>query len=73
MLKHKLIAHNNKKYEGYKLHYMGYDYLAISKFKKAGLIDTIQMKIGVGKESDIYLVRSKENKLMVLKLARLGR
>ena len=31
------------------------------------------MKIGVGKESDIYLIRSKDNKLMVLKLARLGR
>lgn len=31
------------------------------------------MKIGVGKESDIYLVRSKDEKLMVLKLARLGR
>jgi len=31
------------------------------------------MKIGVGKESDIYLVRDKDNKLMVLKLARLGR
>ena len=31
------------------------------------------MKIGVGKESDVYLVRSLEDKLMVLKLARLGR
>ncbi len=31
------------------------------------------MKIGVGKESDVYLVRSQGNKLMVLKLARLGR
>ena len=41
LLKHKLIAHYNKKYEGYKLHYMGYDYLAISKFKKAGLLESI--------------------------------
>lgn len=31
------------------------------------------MKIGVGKESDVYLVRSNENKLLILKLARLGR
>lgn len=30
------------------------------------------MKIGVGKESDVYLVKSDDNKLMVLKLARLG-
>ena len=31
------------------------------------------MKIGVGKESDIYICRSPENKILVLKLARLGR
>lgn len=31
------------------------------------------MKIGVGKESDVYLVRTEENKLLILKLARLGR
>jgi RIO kinase 2 len=74
LLKHKLIAHSNdKKFEGYKLNYSGYDYLALSKFKKIGLISKIESKIGVGKESDIYLVRSEEDKLMVLKLARLGR
>lgn len=73
LLKHKLIAHYNKKYEGYKLHYTGYDFLALSKFRKNGLLKQVEMKIGVGKESDIYLVRSNEDKLMVLKLARLGR
>lgn len=31
------------------------------------------MKIGVGKESDIYLVKTKEDKLLIMKLARLGR
>ena len=31
------------------------------------------MKIGVGKESDIYIVRSSEDKILILKLARLGR
>ena len=34
LLKHKLIAHYNKKYEGYKLHYNGYDFLALSKLRK---------------------------------------
>lgn len=73
-LKHKLIAHSHdKKVDGYKLNYQGYDFLAISKFKKNGLLEKVETKIGVGKESDIYLVRSETNKLMVLKLARLGR
>lgn len=73
LLKHKLVAHTSKKYDGYKLHYLGYDYLALRIFKKLGAVQSIEMKIGVGKESDIYLVRSAENKLLVLKLARLGR
>lgn len=58
--------------DGYKLLFPGYDYLSICKFQKQGLLSEVKMKIGVGKESDIYLVKSAEGKLMVLKLARLG-
>lgn len=73
LLKHKLIEHTNQTYDGYRLNYSGYDYLAISAFKRAGLSLSVEAKIGVGKESDIYLVRTSEGKLLVLKLARLGR
>ena len=55
LLKHKLIMHYNKSYDGYALTYMGYDYLALKAFMKRGTITKVGIKIGVGKESDIYL------------------
>lgn len=73
LLKHKLIMHMNKVYDGYALTYGGYDYLAIKAFMKRGFIKSIGIKIGVGKESDIYLSESPEGETMVIKLARLGR
>jgi RIO kinase 2 len=39
---------------GYKLTYLGYDYLALNTLIKRGLIKDVLGKIGVGKESDIY-------------------
>ena len=73
LLKHKLIAHTGLNYDGYRLNFSGYDYLALNVFLKAGLISKLEMKIGAGKESDVYIARSPENKVLVLKLARLGR
>lgn len=55
LLKHKLVMHFNKQYDGYALTYMGYDYLALKAFMKRGTITKVGIKIGVGKESDIYL------------------
>lgn len=73
LLKHKLIMHFNKQYDGYALTYMGYDYLAIKAFMKRNHIKSIGIKIGVGKESDIYLAEQPEGQIVVIKLARLGR
>lgn len=73
LLKYKLVAHQSKPYDGFKLQFIGYDYLALSVFKKLGVVETVEHKVGVGKESDIFLCRNKEGKIVVLKLARLGR
>lgn len=73
LLKYKLIAHISKPYDGYKLNFLGYDFLALAVFKKLNVVTKIEMKVGVGKESDIYLCRNSENKIVILKLARLGR
>ena len=73
LLRHKLISHVNKKYDGYKVEFRGYDYLALQTFLKAGLELRVESRIGVGKESDVYLMRTRDDKLLVLKLARLGR
>lgn len=40
--------------DGYKLTYLGYDYLALQTFIKRGILKDVIGKIGVGKESDIY-------------------
>ena len=56
--KHKLIAHDNKKYDGYKLTYNGYDFLAIKALVNRGHLADVQMRIGVGKEADIHIAYS---------------
>lgn len=58
--------------DGYKLTYLGYDYLALYAFIKRGQIKSILGKMGVGKESDIYRCLSPSNEVVVLKLARFG-
>jgi RIO-like serine/threonine protein kinase len=55
LLKHKLIEHSNIKYDGYSLNYIGYDYLAIHTLMKRGILMKIGAKLGVGKESDVFI------------------
>ena len=73
LLRNKLISRNSEKYEGYKLTYLGYDFLALRVFVARGVIAGVGRKIGVGKESDIYLVQNDEGTTYALKLHRLGR
>jgi RIO kinase 2 len=71
--RNKLIYHEAKIYDGYKLTSLGYDYLALKTLVNRGLITGLGSRIGVGKESDIYEVVNAEGKRMVLKIHRLGR
>ncbi|KAG8944153.1 hypothetical protein FRC03_002149, partial [Tulasnella sp. 419] len=74
LAKRNLIARvQNSKYDGYRLTYGGYDYLAMRTFSKRGSVHSVGNQIGVGKESDIYVVADEEGNQMVLKLHRLGR
>ncbi|KAL0951098.1 hypothetical protein HGRIS_007835 [Hohenbuehelia grisea] len=63
----------NSKYDGYRLTYGGYDYLAMRAMSKRDTMYSVGNQIGVGKESDIYMVADAEGNEMVLKLHRLGR
>ncbi|RDB28801.1 Serine/threonine-protein kinase rio2 [Hypsizygus marmoreus] len=63
----------NSKYDGYRLTYGGYDYLAMRAMSKRDTMHSVGNQIGVGKESDIYIVADAEGREMVLKLHRLGR
>jgi RIO-like serine/threonine protein kinase len=44
------------RYDGYRLTYMGYDFLAIRALTARGHIAGVGRQIGVGKESDIFEV-----------------
>lgn len=63
----------NAKYDGYRLTYGGLDYLALNTHRKASNIYSVGNQIGVGKESDIYVVASSSGLQRVLKIHRLGR
>ncbi|KAL4854074.1 Serine/threonine-protein kinase rio2 [Chlorella vulgaris] len=73
LLRNKLVHHDNSKYDGYRLTYLGYDYLAIKALVNRGVISSVGRQIGVGKESDIFEVMNDEGQVMALKLHRLGR
>ena len=42
LLKHKLVHHDNSKYDAYRLTPLGYDYLAIKAFVNRGAIESHQ-------------------------------
>eukprot|EP01103_Thecamoeba_quadrilineata_P012628 TRINITY_DN32_c0_g2_i1.p1 TRINITY_DN32_c0_g2~~TRINITY_DN32_c0_g2_i1.p1 ORF type:complete len:492 (-),score=107.37 TRINITY_DN32_c0_g2_i1:93-1532(-) len=71
--KNKLIFHDAKKYDGYKLTYGGYDFLALKALTQRSTIIGVGNQIGVGKESDVFIVYDQENVPMILKIHRLGR
>ena len=54
---------------------MGYDYLVIKVFMKRRLVNKVGLKIGMGKESDIYVCSTDdpERPTVIIKFARLGR
>lgn len=63
----------NASYDGYRLTYGGLDYLALNTHRKASTIFSLGNQIGVGKESDIYVVAAETGATLVLKIHRLGR
>ncbi|TKA55595.1 hypothetical protein B0A53_02773 [Rhodotorula sp. CCFEE 5036] len=74
LAKKKLVAKvQNAKYEGYRLTYGGYDFLACRTFAKRDTIYSVGNQIGTGKESDIYVVADEDGAQMVMKIHRLGR
>jgi RIO kinase 2 len=55
LLRNKLVKHDRKKYDGYTLNYLGYDYLALNALRHRNVIKGVGRQIGVGKESDVFI------------------
>ncbi|XP_011175459.2 serine/threonine-protein kinase RIO2 isoform X2 [Solenopsis invicta] len=74
MCKHRLLSYERgKRYDGYRLTNTGYDYLALKVLTQRGTICSFGNQIGVGKESNIYIVANEDETPLCLKLHRLGR
>ncbi|ERN20158.1 serine/threonine-protein kinase rio2 [Amborella trichopoda] len=73
LLKHKLVHHDSSKYDGFRLTYLGYDFLAIKALLNRGVFVAVGRQLGVGKESDIFEVAAEDGTIMAMKLHRLGR
>ncbi|CAI5650497.1 unnamed protein product [Oreochromis niloticus] len=74
LVKHKLVVYERTKtVQGYRLNYGGYDYLALKTLCAREIIISVGNQMGVGKESDIYIVASPSGEQYALKLHRLGR
>ncbi|CAI7996436.1 Serine/threonine-protein kinase RIO2 [Geodia barretti] len=73
LAKHRLVCYEHKKSCGYRLTFLGYDYLALKALANRDVLYSIGSMIGVGKESDVYVVANASGKLFALKVHRLGR
>lgn len=56
--------------DGYRLTNMGYDYLALKVLSSREVIGSVGSQIGVGKESDIYVVTDTLGNPLCMKLHR---
>jgi RIO kinase 2 len=69
----------NARYDGYRLTYGGYDYLALHTHSRSDVLSGVGERIGVGKEADIMVVSSPSTSQdgveveRVMKMHRLGR
>lgn len=68
-----LCYERGKHYDGYRLTNSGYDFLALKALSMRNSIGSVGNQIGVGKESDIYVVADEDGKQLCMKLHRLGR
>ena len=56
--------------DGYRLTNLGYDFLALKTFVKRNSVNSFGNQIGVGKESDVYVVANEEEQQLCLKIHR---
>uniref|UniRef100_A0A8I3PXJ2 Serine/threonine-protein kinase RIO2 n=3 Tax=Canis lupus TaxID=9612 RepID=A0A8I3PXJ2_CANLF len=71
LVKHKLIAwERTKTVQGYRLTNAGYDYPALKTLSSRQVVASAGNQVGVGKESDIYIVANEEGQRLLHRLGR---
>lgn len=74
LTQNKLLSYERgNRFDGYRLTYKGYDFLALNVLSNRNVITSIGNQIGVGKESDVYVGGDPDGKAYAVKLHRLGR
>jgi len=73
LLRNKLVGHDGQSYDGWRLTYGGYDFLALRALAARGTITAVGRRLGVGKESDVHFAQGPDGELVALKIHRLGR
>ncbi len=69
----KIIKRQSASFLGYRLTIVAYDVLAVVSLIKRGYLEALGEKLGVGKESDVYLGIAPGGKELAVKFHRVGR
>lgn len=73
LLKLRLVRHDGRGYDGYRITSLGYDYLALRVLTKRGSVVSVGTQVGVGKEADVLEGMAEDGTAVAIKLHRLGR
>ena len=69
----KVIKRSLTPFHGYRLTYLGLDCIALRDLVRKDIIAYLGDKIGMGKESEIYIAKDKEENLLAVKFYKIGR
>lgn len=63
----------HKTTQSFRLTYLGLDLVALKKLSESGVLSYLGTKIGVGKESEIYIAKTATGKIVAVKFYKIGR
>jgi len=69
----KVVKRINTSFTGYAITSLGLDVLALKDLSNEGIVYMIGGKIGTGKESDIYIAKNYDGRLIAIKFYKIGR
>ncbi len=58
---------------GYRITYIGLDLLALNSLSRTGIVAYLGTKVGMGKESEIYIAKNSEGEFIAVKFYKIGR